>query len=101
MPPRAQSGRACGNRAKPAIRATPTTPPAIAPVFELPLDEDGTGDEVLGLTVDWLARVGLGTIEALPVTSGESVTEPRIRGSLAKNTHHPQPAPLFHSSNRK
>lgn len=65
----------------------PTTPPAIAPVFELPLEDDGTGAAVLGVIVDWLARVELGTIEALPVTSGESVTEPRINkrcGSLAK-----------------
>ena len=53
----------------------PTTPPAIAPVFELPLEDDGTGE----VGADWLLLVELGTKEALPVTSGGSVTEPRIR----------------------
>ena len=73
---------------KPAIRATPTTPPmtppAIAPAFELLLEDDGAGEDVLDEIIDWLL-VELGTLEALPVTSGESVTRPMIhkrRGSL-------------------
>jgi hypothetical protein len=63
---------------RPAIRATtatpPTTPPAIAPAFELLLNDEE--DEVTpGVKVEWLI-VELGTLEALPVTSGESVIEP-------------------------
>jgi hypothetical protein len=62
----------------PAIKAAPTnaptTPPAIAPEFEL-LWEVEVGDEpdpvVLGFRVDWEA-VNIGTMEAVPVTSGES-----------------------------
>lgn len=63
----------------------PTTPPAIAPVFELPLEDDGTGE--VGAIVDWLLLAEVGTKEAVPVTSGESVTKPRVRkgcGSLTK-----------------
>jgi len=48
----------------------PTTPPAIAPVFELLLEDDG--EDVLDVMMDWLLLVELGTTEALPVTSGES-----------------------------
>lgn len=56
---------------KPAIRATPITPPttlpAITPVSEPPLED------VLGVIEDWPLLVEDGTIEALPVTSGKSV----------------------------
>jgi hypothetical protein len=62
------------------IRATPMTPPmtppAIAPAFELLLDDDDdeeAGEDAPGVIVDWLL-VELGTLEALPVTSGESPT---------------------------
>ena len=64
------------NRAAPAIKATmtmaPTTPPAIAPAFEL-LCGFEVGDELDpdGLEVDWVT-VDVGTMEAVPVTSGES-----------------------------
>ena len=70
---------------KPAIRATPTIPPTIpptasptippviAPAFELLFDDgDDAGEDVPGVIVGWLL-VELGTLEALPVTSGESV----------------------------
>ncbi|SRR6266404_2808365 len=76
--------RIMNHATKPAMSAIPTTPPitppAIAPVFELLLE----GDE--GVIVDWLL-VELGTLKALPVTSGESVTGPIIHmrcGSLAQ-----------------
>lgn len=61
----------------------PTTPPAIAPVTEPPLEEEldeGVDVDVdaWGVKVDWLALVEEGTIEAVPVISGESVIGPRI-----------------------
>jgi hypothetical protein len=69
----------------PAINAAPmrppTTPPAIAPAFDLLLCgvEDGVEATVvldadeLGVKVDWdTLSVDVGTIETLPVTSGES-----------------------------
>ena len=69
----------------------PMTPPAIAPAFELLLDDDDdddAGEDGPGVIVDWL-RVELGTLKALPVTSGESVIEPistirKRRGPLAQ-----------------
>ena len=48
--------------------------------------EDG-GEDILDVIVDWLLLVELGPTEALPVISGESVTEPKIHqvcGSLTK-----------------
>src|SRR6266403_586797 len=73
--------RIVNHATKPAMSATPTmpptTPPAIAPAFELFLE----GDE--GVIVE----LELGTLKALPVTSGESVTGPIIHkrcGSLAQ-----------------
>jgi hypothetical protein len=72
-----------------APRMAPTTPPAMAPVFVLPLKElDVEGEDVFwGVWVVW-PLVEVGTIlEALPVTSGESATDPRIHkswDSLAK-----------------
>jgi len=64
----------------PAIKAAPmkapTTPPAIAPELEL-LWEVEVGDEpdpvVLGVMVD-CETVDMGTMETVPVTSGESPT---------------------------
>jgi hypothetical protein len=51
------------------------TPPAIAPEFELLLEAlDGDDDEVAPGVGKLL--VELGTVKALPVTSGESVMEP-------------------------
>jgi hypothetical protein len=95
---------------KPAIRATPATPPAtppaIAPAFELLLDDDNAGEDVPGVIVERLL-VELGTLEALPVTSGESVIEPistvhKRCGSLAlgTNTYRRHFAPMMHSINR-
>ena len=63
---------------KAAATRPPTTPPAIAPAFELLLcevevgldDEPDTAE--LAETVDWETLVGEGTMEADPVTSGES-----------------------------
>jgi hypothetical protein len=63
-----------------AVKATPTmpptTPPAILPEFELPLDDvsDEGGEGALGATVDWLFLVEVETRGTLPVTSGGSVT---------------------------
>ena len=37
-------------------------------------DDDDAGEDAPGVIVDWLL-VELGTLEALPVTSGESVVE--------------------------
>jgi hypothetical protein len=65
----------------------PTTPPAIAPVFELPLKADGTGEEDVLDVVVVPPPTRLGLTEALPVTSGESVAELRMHircGSLSK-----------------
>jgi hypothetical protein len=67
---------------KPAIRATPITPPttlpAITPVSEPPLKD------VLGVIVGWPLLVEVGTIEALPVTSGDSVARQKyIRDVVA------------------
>jgi hypothetical protein len=68
----------------PAINAAPKmpprTPPAMAPVSVLPLKElEAEGEDVF-----WGVRplVEVGTLsEALPVTSGESATDPRINKS--------------------
>jgi len=92
---RARLRRMANHATRPAINAAPkmppTTPPAIAPPFELPLEDDDEEDADAGVDagvrVDWLPLVKVGTMEALPVTSGESVTEPQIRkrrGLLAK-----------------
>jgi hypothetical protein len=51
----------------------PTTPPAIAPVFELLLEDNDTVEDVLGVVVV-PPPTELGVTEALPVTSGESPT---------------------------
>ena len=64
----------------PAIKAAPTipptTPPAIAPEFRVELlceVEVGNGLDPDGLKVDWeTLDVDVGTMEAVPVTSGES-----------------------------
>jgi hypothetical protein len=71
------------------------TPPAIAPVFELPLeveDEPFEDDAVEGATTDGLALVEVGTIEAVPVISGESVTMLGMNEKLVfvGGTTHPQ-----------
>jgi hypothetical protein len=61
------------------------TPPAIAPAFVPLLEDDADWDverAVPGVTVDWLL-VEVGTIEALPVISGESVITLRVNSSLA------------------
>ena len=84
---------------KAAPTIPPTTPPAILPAFELPLDgrfdTDGEGDTdaneanetegVLDGAVDWLFLVEeleVGRTGTLPVTSGKSVTGPSMRKSL-------------------
>ena len=67
-------------------RATrpPTTPPAIAPAFELLLCEVVVGfdDEpdttALGVMVDWETLVDEGTMGADPVTSGESERQYKV-----------------------
>lgn len=98
---RARMRRIVNQVTKPAIRATPITPPitppAITPVSDPPLKDD------LGVTVDWPLLVEVGTIEALPVTSGDSVAAPKIHkrcGSVGKNTHGRRTAPAFRSRNR-
>ena len=48
------------------------TLPAIAPAFELLLDDDDAREDVPGV----ILLVELGTLEALPVTSGKPVIEP-------------------------
>jgi hypothetical protein len=63
-----------------AATTPPTTPPAIAPVLELLLEDDGELVED-----DLEANVPVGVLtpeakEAVPVTSGESVTVLRIHG---------------------
>jgi len=97
----------------PAIKAAPTrpptTPPAILPAFELPLDdasdEEGEADEgALAATVDWLFLVEVGTMGTLPVTSGESVTGPSMRkrlGFVGKATHRQQAVPPVNPSHRR
>jgi len=57
----------------------PTTPPAIAPALELLCEvevEDEAADDwdadELGVKVDWETVIEVGTMEAVPVTSGES-----------------------------
>jgi hypothetical protein len=64
---------------KAAPMMPPTTPPAIAPAFELLLcaveveAADVPDADELGVRVDWeTLTVDVGTIEAVPVTSGES-----------------------------
>ena len=50
----------------------PTMPPAIAPVFELGCRAEVEDDDALDVT-NWEALVvEVGTMEAVPVTSGES-----------------------------
>ena len=66
---------------KTATPTQPTTPPAIAQSFELPLEGEFDGgddtDEVFcGVTVDWSFLVEVGTTEAVPVNSGTSVVVP-------------------------
>jgi hypothetical protein len=74
---RARLRRIVNHATKPLIRATPmmppTTPPAIAPVFELLLEDNDTVEDVLGVVVV-PPPTELGVTEALPVTSGESPT---------------------------
>jgi hypothetical protein len=77
----------------------------MAPAFELLFDdEDDAGEDVPGVIVEWLL-VELGTLEALPVTSGESMIEPistvhKRCGSWAQNTHRRHFAPMSHSRDR-
>jgi hypothetical protein len=66
-----------------AAATPPTTPPAIAPVLELLLEDDGElveDDPEAGVPVGVLAFVVAEAKEAVPVTSGESVTVLRIHG---------------------
>jgi len=69
--------------ATPAIKAAPTmpptTPPAIAPALELLCEVEGEAEaadewdaDELGVKVDWETLIDVGTMEADPVTSGES-----------------------------
>ena len=81
-------------------RATrpPTTPPAIAPAFELLLCEVVVGfdDEpdttALGVMVDWETLVDEGTMGAVPVTSGESERQYKVnicvRGGRSRSVSH-------------
>jgi len=74
--------------ATPAIKATPmrppTTPPAIAPAFELPFEvevevDDEPDPDVVGVKVDWETLIDdVGTMEVVPVTSGESGREDKM-----------------------
>jgi len=63
---------------KAAPTRPPTTPPAIAPAFELLLcgvEVEVDDEPVLvapGVVVDSDAKIVVGTMEAVPVTSGES-----------------------------
>jgi hypothetical protein len=66
-----------------AATTPPTTPPAIAPVFDLLLEDDGELVEDVpeaGVPVGVLALVEAEAKEAVPVTSGESVTVLRMHG---------------------
>jgi hypothetical protein len=80
---RARRRRMTNHATTPPIKAAPmmppTTPPAIAPAFELLLcaveveAADVPDADELGVRVDWeTLTVDVGTIEAVPVTSGES-----------------------------
>jgi len=69
---------------KTATPMPPTAPPAIALSFELPSEGefdggDDTAEVFCGVTVDWSFLVEVETTEAVPVTSGASVIEPKIR----------------------
>jgi hypothetical protein len=86
-------------------------PPAIAPLFELSSmgkvdGDDGTDGVLCGVTVevDWSFLVEDETTEAVPVTSGASVMEPKIRKlrlSHGKVTYHQQAARPLNSSYRR
>ena len=87
-----------------ATKATPmmppTTPFAMSPPFELPLDGDTDSDEGEGVRVDLLFLVEVGAMVTLPVTSGESDTELSMRkkfGFFDKATHCQQAAPPLNS----
>ena len=94
---------------RPAIKAAPTMPPTmpltISPASELSSsddesDEDDNMGEGDGVAVDLLSPVEVGTMEALPVTSGESETELSIQetfGFFDKATHCQQAAPPLNS----
>jgi hypothetical protein len=86
---------------KPATTTPPTTPPAIAPVFELLLDELVEDDAEVCGTIDGLALVEVGTIEAVPVTSGESLAVSGIHETcmFVDGTTHRQQAPRLKYSN--
>jgi hypothetical protein len=78
----------------------------MAPAFELLLgddDNDDAGEDEPGVIVDCLL-VELGTLEALPVTSGESVIESIVQyiklWFVGTNTHRRHFAPMMYSSNR-
>ena len=110
---RARRRRIVNHDTMPAIKTAtpipPTTPPAIAPSFELPLEGEFDGDDDLGevacgVTVDWSLLVEVGTTEAVPVTSGASVIGSNIRkflGLVDKVTHRQQAAPPLNSSYRR
>lgn len=83
---------------KSATVMPPTTPPAIAPLFELLLGGEFDGDD------DTDEVVEVGVIEAVPVTSGASDIEPKIRklwGLIGKVTHRQQAARPLNSSYRR
>jgi hypothetical protein len=67
---------------KHAAMTPPTTPPAIAAVFEVPEDDVDDVDEDVSVKVVWLPLVAVGIMVALPVTSGLSVTKARIHKRL-------------------
>jgi hypothetical protein len=107
---RARRRRIMNHKTMPAVKAAPTrpptTPPAILPAILLPpddgSDEEGDTDEgALGVTVDWLFLVEVGTMATLPVTSGESVTGPSMHkrlGFVGKATHRQQAVPPVNPS---
>jgi len=80
---RARRRRTTNHATAPIIAAAPMmppiTPPAIAPVFELlcgieeAVDDEAADVPVVGVKVEWETEtVDVGTMRAVPVTSGES-----------------------------
>ena len=98
---RARRRRITNHATAPAIKAAPikppTTPPAIAPALELLCeaaveDEDEATDvpdaDELGVNVEWeTPAVDVGTIEAVPVTSGVSGRQENINICGAYRAH--------------
>ena len=97
----ARRRRIANHDTMPLIKSTtvmpPTTPPAIAPLFELLLvGEFDDTDEVVG--------VGVTVTVPVPVTSGASVIVPdirKLRGLVGKVTHRQQAARPLNSSYRR